>query len=47
MIAIVAIKHINEELDRLEKTGVIQRVEYAKQAVPMMCIKGRYKKFGV
>lgn len=34
-----AIGIINEELDRLEKCGIIKKVDYSKWTVPTVCIK--------
>ncbi|XP_029651316.1 uncharacterized protein K02A2.6-like [Octopus sinensis] len=42
-VPFAAIKHVDEELDRLEKIGVIQKVEYAKWSAPTSCIKKKKK----
>lgn len=39
MVPFAVIKHVDEQLDKLEKIGVIQKVEYVQWVAPMVCIR--------
>ena len=42
-----SLPQINEELDRLERTGVLSKIEYIQRASPILYVKKKSKKIQV
>ena len=46
-VPFVSLEQINEELDRLIKTGVLSRLEYSEWAAPTVYVKKKSKEIRV